>query len=194
MRAPAEPLHLAIDDIAAAKMMTFNRASSILGVWPFADVIYYAAAALFGVSGLQMLSTHWAMPFFAHRFVVGWMYLGLAVLYFVQARWLYGGPKALVIPTDITANDDGILYSRRGAPETVVVAWKRVRSVRKVADGFIMMVSWRITRRIIFVPKPADESLGSAIWAMCYEHMVPRRGLVPSSPDRLGVIENTAAA
>jgi hypothetical protein len=119
------------------------------------------------------------------------MYCALGAFYFIQARWLYGGPKPLVVPTDFAVSDDGIVYARRGTSEAVAVPWKRASSVRKLNEGFIMMVRSRREERMLFIPKPSDESLVRAIWAMCYAHMVDTRGLRQSSPDRLGNIENT---
>jgi len=195
MRAPAEPLHLAIDDVAAGKTMTFNRAAAILGFWPGLIVLWYAVAAVFILDALQMMTlTYERSPFFAHRFLLAWIFAVFGALYLIQARWMYGGPKALIIPTDITVSDDGILYAPRGTTDTVAVPWKRIPSVRKVEDGFIVVVGSRFARRMVFVPKPTDESLARTFWAMCYGHMVSTRRLHRSLPERLGVIQNTAAA
>ena len=162
-RAHAEPLHLVIDDVAAGKEVKSDRGMSIRGVSPSSVVIWCLYSTGCFVFALQILFSPATSPFFAQRFLLASMCAGLGLSNLILSAIAIRRIKALIIPTDFTVSEDGILYARRAAPAIVAVPWKRVRSVKKVAGGFIVVVSPRYMQGMIFVPKPADESLARAM-------------------------------
>jgi len=185
--APLGPLCLSIDDTDVATTAGFRRALRGRGYPSGTRYTWYALIAGNLIIGAIDLSDH--RP-------VGWLYIVIAALYAtmpVLKLGMYGRPNAFVIPLEFTASDAGIAYTLRGKQRPISVSWRAIRSVTNEPDAFVIVMREWLSRPI-YVPKSPDASISNELWAMFYAHLVAKRGLHPSSPDRLSVITNTASA